>query len=361
MPEQLTIKGELEDVVEYFMEQGWTDGLPILPPTQEAVTRMLRYTDRDPDESMGTIAPYRNDATVHAVAVNAVMAGCKPEYFPVVLAAVAGICEPTFNVSSLQATTNPTATLVIVNGPLAQSLNFNGKGNCLGPGWRANATVGRAVRLCMLNIGGGLPQKLDKATHGQPGKYTMCIAENEEESPWDPYHVDRGHDRATSTATVISVTGTENILEMASKSAIGILRAVTSLLSNVGMQNVQLGGGPLIMLCPEHAQTMAAAGYSKSDVKRYLYENARVPVKDFTDDLLNAVVRHRRGRWFHSDHPEATIPVADNTSDFEIVVAGGAGPHSVVLPSFGEATVPITKPILHKDGTPVRNVQDFIK
>src|SRR5215212_1921062 len=218
---------------------------------------MLRYTDRSPDDVVAALPPHRAEALVHTVAVNAVMAGCRPEYLPVVLAAIEAIAEPAFNLYGIQATTNPVTPLIVVNGPLARELGFNGGGNCFGHGWRANATVGRAVRLCMLNIGGGTPQTMDKSTQGQPGKYGLCIAENEEENPWEPYHVERGFAAEDSTVTAFSVTGAQNVLDLASKSAQSILRTFASSCANVGAQNVQLGGGPLIVFCPEHAQILA--------------------------------------------------------------------------------------------------------
>ncbi len=359
MPELLTIDGELSDVLDYFDGHGWTDGLPIVPPTEEAVARMLSYTDLEPTDALGRIPASRAQATVHAVAVNAVMAGCRPEYFPVVIAAIRGIAEPEFNLYGIQATTNPVAVMVVVNGPIARELNFNGKGNCLGQGFRANATVGRAVRLCMINIGGGIPQTMDKATQGQPGKYGMCIAENEEESAWEPYHVERGFDASTSTVSVISLTGTQNVLDLASRSAVGILRTFASAAATVGHQNVQLGGGPLIIFCPEHADILAQGGFSKNDVRGFLYENARVPVQDFPPETLNGMVRHRRPKRYGSEHPLSGIPLADSPGEIAILVAGGAGPHSVVAPSFGEATsIPIT-PITKRDGTPVATVEEL--
>ncbi len=361
MIEPITLKGELEDVQEYFQEQGWTDGLPIVPPTKAAVDRMLRFTDRKPDDVLCALPPNRTDFTVHAVAVNAVMAGCRPEYLPVVLAAVEAIAEPPFNLYGIQATTNPVTPLIVVNGPIARELNFNGGGNCFGTGFRANATVGRAVRFCMLNLGGGAPQTMDKSTHGQPGKYGMCIAENEAESPWEPYHVERGFDREVSAVTAISVTGTQNVLDLASKGPRGILRTFASCCANVGAQNVQLGGGPLIVFCPEHAQILADGGFSKADVRRFLYETSRVPVKDFPPETLNGMVRHRRPKWFSSEHPDSTIPLADSAEEIQILVAGGPGPHSVFLPSFGEATVPITRPITRRDGSFVKSVKDLAR
>lgn len=359
MPELLTIEGELSDVIDHYDEQGWTDGLPIVPPTEEAVARMLAYTDLDPSDTLGRIPASRAQATVHAVAVNAVMAGCRPEYFPVVVAAIRGIGEPEFNLYGIQATTNPVAVMVLVNGPIARELEFNAKGNCLGQGFRANATVGRAVRLCMINIGGGHPQSMDKSTHGQPGKYGMCIAENEEESAWEPYHVERGFDANTSTVSVISVTGTQNVLDLASRKARGILRTFASACATVGHQNVQLGGGPLIIFCPEHAEILAEGGFSKNDVREFLYETSRVAVQDFPPETLDAMVRHRRPKRFASEHPLSGIPLADTPPEVTILVAGGPGPHSVFLPSFGEATCIPINPITKRDGTPVSSVEEF--
>jgi len=359
MPQMLTIDGELSDVIDRFDEEGWTDGLPIIPPTEAAVAAFLEYTDLEPQDSLGRIPATRARATVLTVAINSVMAGCKPEYFPVVLAAVRGLAHPEFNTFGIQATTNPVAPLVIVNGPIATELGFNSKGNVLGQGFRANATVGRAVRLCMMNIGGGRPQTMDKSTQGQPGKYGLCIAENEEESPWEPFHVERGFDVETSAVSIVSITGTQNILELASRTATGILRTFASACASAGHQNVQLGGGPLIIFCPEHAQIIADGGFSKNDVRGFLYENSRVRLNEFPPETLNGMVRHRRPKRYLSDNPESSVPLADSPEEIQIVVAGGAGPHSVVSPSFGEATmVPITQ-IALKDGTPVKSVVEL--
>jgi hypothetical protein len=210
----------------------------------------------------------------------------------------------------------------------------------------------------MLNIGGGTPQTMDKSTQGQPGKYGLCIAENEEENPWEPYHVERGFAAEDSTVTAFSVTGTQNVLDLASKSAQSILRTFASSCANVGAQNVQLGGGPLIVFCPEHAQILAQDGFSKADVKQILYETARVKVMDFPPETLDGMVRHRRPTRFTSEHPDATIPLADSPEEIEIVVAGGPGPHSAFMPSFGEATCSSIKLIARKDGTPIRSVHE---
>lgn len=360
MAETFTLEGSLDDIYDRYVEEGWSDGLPIMPPTEDAVSAMLKYTDRDPEERLVALPPNRVEATVRAIAINAVMAGCRPEYLPVVLAACEAIAEPDFNLYGIQATTNPVAVMIVVNGPIAKELGFNGAGNCLGPGVRANATVGRAIRLAMINIGGSAPQTMDKATAGSPGKYTMCLAENEDMSPWEPYHVERGFAPETSTVSAFSTTGTQNILDLASRHAWGILRTFASSCASVGHQNVQLGGGPTIMFCPEHADILAGDGFSKDDVRRALFETSRVPTKDFPPETLKGMVRHRRPRYFGSEHPDVGIPLADSPEEIQIIVAGGPGPHSVMMPSFGEATMVPIRAVATKSGTPVASVKDFL-
>lgn len=187
-----------------FYQQGWTDGLPIIPPTRTRVDEMIHWLDRLPDEMIGLVPPRQGRATLEKLAINAVMAGCRPEHFPVVVTAVGAILEPSFGLAGVQATTGPHAPLIIVNGPIVRTLNINSESNAFGPGWESNAVIGRALRLVLLNIGGGIPGTVDKSTQGQPSKYTFCIAENEEANPWEPLHVERGFDQATSTVTVVA-------------------------------------------------------------------------------------------------------------------------------------------------------------
>jgi hypothetical protein len=341
----LTIEGEADDVLEYYMNHGWTDGLPVVSPTVELVERMLAAADRDPEETLPPLPPSRTAPTVHAVAVNAVMAGCRPEYFPVVLAAVEAVADPVLDLYGLQATTSPVAVLLMVNGPIAARLQINSMGNCLGPGFRANATIGRAVQLVALNVGGGTPQTMDKATHGQPGKFTLCFAENEQDSPWEPWHVEHGFALDADTVTAISVTGTQNVLDGCSKTARELLQTFASSCAHVGAQNAQLGGWPLIIFSPEHAQIIARDGYTKTDVKQALYEQSRVPVHQYPADMLRYKVFHNRPRKMWSDDPGVGLPFADTAEDVNIVVAGGAGPHSVFCPSFGLPSSPVIRAI----------------
>lgn len=356
--ERLTIPGLFDEVNEYFYEQGWTDGLPIVPPTEDRVAAMLAYTDRAPDEIVGEIAPGRGDATVERIAVNAVMAGCRPEYLPVLIAATECLADPKLNLNGVQATTNPVAPLCIVNGPVANELVFNAAGNAFGQGWRANATVGRAIRLMLINIGHGLAQAMDKATQGQPAKYSFCVAENETASPWEPLHVERGFPRDVSVVSLVSATSTQNILELAGQTAAAILHTLAGALTAVGMQNVLLGGGPLVALCPEQAEILAAEGWTKADVRRYLYEHGRTPLTAFSAANISEVLRKRRPKWAISERIDSLVPPADSPEDINIIVVGGPGPHSQILPSFGESFL-VSRPLLRRDGSPVASVEDF--
>jgi hypothetical protein len=349
----LSIDGDARNVYEHFESQGWSDGLPIIPPTAEAVSDALRYTDLPAEFSLGTIPPVQREATVESIAINAVMAGCRPEYLPVVLAAVQAAIDPCLNMIGLQATTNPVAPLVIVNGPAAEELGINAAGNCFGQGVRANVTIGRALKLCLLNIGGGSAPDMDKATHGQPAKYGLCVAENEAASPWEPMHVEAGLESATSAVTVISITGMQHVLEPASKSGVDVLRTISAACAYIGMQNLLLGGGPLVVLSPEHAHLIAQDGFSKQDVREFIYEAGRAPVHLFPEELFTGYIRTRRPARYWSDSSNAGVPVADSPEDINILVAGGDGPHAIIAPSFGHSVTPKTVQMTTKDGAPI--------
>ena len=196
---KLKVANDMGAVFSDMYSRGYTDGLPVIPPTEPAVRAMLDAANMKPDEMIDVVPPEGGPATAEKVAINAVMAGCLPEYFPVVVAAMRAITAPKFNLLGIQTTTNPVSPVLIINGPIRKALGVNSGRGCLGPGWRANATIGRAIRLCLLNIGGGSPGDVDKAIHGMPGKFTFCFGEAEEESPWDPLHVENGFSRASSS------------------------------------------------------------------------------------------------------------------------------------------------------------------
>lgn len=356
--EKIEVTDSLEVIYRLLEARNWGDGLPIIPPTEERVRRMLEYTDRDPQEVVGVVPPRRGKATVEKIAINAVMAGCLPEYLPILITAVQAMVEPEFNLYGIQATTNPVAPLVILNGPLIKELDINCGYNVFGQGWRANATIGRAVRFILTNIGGGVPGVLDRSTQGQPGKYSFCIAENEEENPWEPLHVERGFNRETSTVTVVGASGTHNILDMASTTAQGTLMVMANGMAAMESNNSYLAGEPLLVICPEHAAKVAQGGFTKKEVKIFLYENARIPLYRFTRESVTSLLQKRRPKWYADAGPHTMVTIADRPEAIMVVVAGGAGPHSKFVPTFGASTRAITKAIL-RDGRPVRSIKEF--
>ncbi len=224
--EQVSID-ETVDPIEACYQNGWTDGLPVVPPTPERVERMLSGTRRSPDELIAPLPPKWGKATVERIAINAVMAGCLPEYLPIVLAAVEAMVDERFNLHGVQVTTSHVAPMLVINGPIRKALDINDGFNLFGQGWRANATIGRAVRLICTNIGGALPAELDRAAFGHIGKYTCCIAEIEgEENPWEPLHVERGFEPEDSTVTVFAGAGPQSINDHGSNTAEGILTTI---------------------------------------------------------------------------------------------------------------------------------------
>ncbi len=314
---------------QFLSKKGWTDGLPVIAPTREAVREMINECRFDKDEVLGVIPPLNGIATIEKVAANAVMAGCLPAYFPVVIAAMKGMLQPGFNLNGVQTTTGNVAPLIIVNGPCRQALEINYSSNVLGQGWRANSTIGRAVRLVLTNIGGATPGVYDKATLGQPAKYTFCIAENEEENPWEPLHVERGWSRGTDAVSVFGCSGVNSIVDMASKTAKGLL--TTMALSMMGGATSGVSSTQaLIIICPEHAAILSAGGYTKGDIRQELFLKARVPHEKISEDNLELLAK-RRPRWFQKSELRE-IPVVDRPEDLWIIVAGGKGAKSAFIP-----------------------------
>ena len=333
---RIEVADEYDAVQNLYLERGWTDGLPITPPTPEKVESMLRVTDLPPNQAIAEIPPNWGGATVERLAVNAVMAGCLPEYFPVIVAAVEAMSDPAFNLYAVQATTHPCAPLVIVNGPIREALGLNGSSGAFGPGWRPNATIGRAIRLAMLNIGGGYPGVGDMSSQGAPSKYGYCVAENEELNPWEPLHVDRGFDRDQSTVTVIAGEPPHNINDHSGRSAEDILTIVAGAMAVTGANNAYTGGETLLALGPEHAETIAGDGFSKRDVMEWLRRRALVPLERYTEDTL----LERFGGI-----PDGPVPMVRGEGDLTIIVTGGPGKHSCWIPTFGGTTHSVTRVI----------------
>lgn len=331
----------LEDQIEQLYEQGVTDGFPVVPPTRERVERMLAGAlDRARDELIGTLGPCYGEATVEKVAINAVMAGCKPEYFPVVLAGVEALCDERLCAHGMNVTLFSAAPWAIINGPVRLQIGLNCGHNALGHGFRANATIGRALRLVIMNIGGARPHELTKATMGQPGQYSAIIGENEEESPWEPFHVERGFGEDESVITLFAGGSPQQISDFQSRSAEQLVASIGHTMGGGlwNYKNYPLFGDTILVLSPEHAQTIAADGWSRKDVRQFLYEQVKKSVDElqpgkgggegFGANLLRAfeksgLVADGYVRKFRS--PESIL----------VVVAGGtAGRFSVAIPGW---------------------------
>jgi hypothetical protein len=354
-PALIQLEDSLEAINDYFCQKGWSDGLPIVPPTPERVDQMLAWTDRDRGVEIGTMPPRQGIVTIEKLAVNAVMAGCRPEYFPVVVAATEAMLDERFNLRAVQCTTHPCAPLLILNGPIARELDVNSRYNAFGPGWRANATIGRAVRLILLNVGGGTPGVLDRATQGQPAKYSYCIAEDEVENPWSPLHVERGFDRATSTVTVCGAENPHNLNDHVSIGSRGILTTIASSMASMGSNNAYLYGEPILALGPEHAAILARDGLSKDDIRRDLWHRARIPREQWESGGMFGMSSAAEDRL----PGEPALPIFFEPDDLMILVVGGAGRHSCWMPTFGAWSKSVTRPIALKDGAPAQTIDDF--
>ena len=324
---------DLESINQELYRRGMTDGLPVIPPTRERVERMLDRLDRDPQQSLGDIGPAYAEATIEKIAVNAVMAGCAPEHLAVVIAAVEAMLAPEFNLYGVNATTHPVGPMLVINGPAAEELKINYGYNCMGQGWRANATIGRAVRLVLINIGGGRPGHGDRATHGTPAKFSFCFAENEKASPWKPMHVRRGFDADQSTVTVHASEAPHEVNNHTSIDGYGVLKTIASSLATLGHNNSYLNHGEVaVCMSPEHAQTIARAGYGIEDVQEFLFVHARNRGTDFA---VLGRDNYAAMKPFNPMDPASTVPIVMQPAGFLIMVAGGAGKHTMTMPSFG--------------------------
>jgi hypothetical protein len=326
------------DELEDMLERGWSDGLPVVPPTPERVEAMLG--GRDPGRSLGRVPPAHGEATLERVAACAVLAGCRPAYFPVVVAAVEAALEPAFNAHGIAVTTQPAGPILVVNGPARERLDLNAGMGALGPGSRANATIGRALRLVLTLTGGARPGALDRATLGHPGKFTSCFAENEEASPWPPLHVERGFAADTSTVTLFAGDAPLSISDHRSRTP-GEL-AATLAWAAAGQWSPfwwPMDDTSLFAVCPEHADLFAEAGWDRERLRAAMFEAVVRPAAEL-----------RRGETTPLVHAAADeLPVHKWTSpeQIQLVVAGGeAGRFSAVFgPCDGMKTEPVTKEI----------------
>jgi hypothetical protein len=323
------------DEFEAWFERGVTDGLPVVPPTRERVDRMLGGTGRDRTELVGEMPPNYGRLTVEKAAVNAVMAGCRPDYLPVVLAAAECACDPAFNLHGVSTSTHFSAPLIVVNGPVRGRIGLNASFGVFGPGARANATIGRALRLLMLNVGGARPGELSMSTFGHPGRYTYCIAEHEEVSPWPPYHVARGYAASSSVVTLFAGDAPHGISDHASRTARSLAGSLGWSMAGLwNSKHFPLYSPTMLVVGPEHAQTIAADGWSRENLADWLYQRIRMPYRTLLPEP-----EHGEGTNLRFAKPppgdDAMIPKFPSAEDIHVVVAGGtAGRFSVAIPGW---------------------------
>jgi len=328
---QLFSAGDEADAVEQLHELGCTDGLPVVVPTPARVDRMALASGMDRELVLGEMGPGKGIATIEKVAVAGVMAGCLPDYMPVVVAAVRAVIDPAFDLTEMQSTTHCTAPLIIVNGPARQWCGPIASGfGALGPGHRANASIGRALRLAMINIGGARPGVSDMALLGHPGKFTYCLAEDEEHSPFPPLHVARGFESGESVVTVIGAEAPHSVLYSVDadnpENHLRLLELLAIGLANLATNNAILRNGcAVVVLNPDHAAALAAAGLSREDVAKKLSELAAHPRADIERYGRDFMGWSKDGDMFHCfASPEQIL----------VLMAGGSGLYSMVMPSW---------------------------
>ncbi|HTY78345.1 MAG TPA: hypothetical protein VMI34_11055 [Candidatus Bathyarchaeia archaeon] len=330
------------EVNRLFRLRGWTDGLPIVPPTLGRIDAMIGGGALDRHAVLGEMEPLGGVASVEKIAASAVMAGCQPDHFPVVLASIQAILEPEFNLRGVQTTDENVAPLLIVNGPAARRLGINAGWGALGPGWTANAAIGRAVRLVMNNVGGGWPGAVSFAGLGQPGRYSLCLAEREDDTPWPPLHVELGYRPEQSTVTV-----------MRAETVINVTGGLEELASVIGSAASLFGmlwsGKATVILSPFTARRLASEGRTRADVRRELYARGRLPAETWRRSWIHATVRASDWPdWVRAAAESGSIPAVREPDDLTLVVAGAdlPIPQHVYCPSWGHPPSRVTREIV---------------
>ncbi len=313
-----------DDPMEFLFDQGMTDGLPVVPPTPERVLRMLEGTRRDPQELVAVVPPNMGEATVEKVAINAVMAGCRPEYLPVVLAGLEAVCTDEFNIHGVMATTMGAAPVMVVNGPIRQRIGMNMKLGALGQGNRANATIGRALRLAVRNIGGARPGGTERSTLGNPMKFTLCFAEWEERGPWEPLHVERGFAREESVVTVFAMTsGPVQMVDQESRSASQLAGTFGMCLESAFSPNMHYVTNTLVVVCPEHLDTLLKDGWSKAQVRDRIQAVSARPIREMVaSERSGTGFRQAAAAAMSEAELDRQLPKFRSSDDIHIVVAG---------------------------------------
>jgi hypothetical protein len=319
------------DEFEFFLDKPWSDGLPVVTPTEARVQRVLAGTRRAPDEVIGRIPPLMEEATVRTVAIHALMAGCKPEYLPVVLGGLALMLREEFNLNGVQGTMHGVAPLMIVSGPYARAIGLHGGSGCFGPGFRANATIGRAIRLMLLNLGGGMPGVASATIFGTPSRYTACLAENLEQSPWESLAVSKGYAPGDDVITCAMVESPRLSFDDVSQEPGRLLTGIADSMAAMGSWNMHARSDMVVALGPQHAAICAGAGLGRADVHRRLVELAGRRVRD-----LRGGGNWRRERALalpvavDPDDDDGFVPAIKDPADLQLIVAGGWGPCTAV-------------------------------
>jgi hypothetical protein len=330
-----------EAIMAAYEERGWGDGLPLIAPTKARVQAMLDVLGPvDPDEVIATLPPRFGKATRKIIAVNAVLAGCRPEYLPVLITAVRALGRPEVNLRGVNATTHCVAPLLIVHGDVVASAGYNGGIGAFGPGNRANATTGRALRLVLLHVAGAVPGPGDASTQGGPAKYTYCVAENRAATPWEGYALSRGVD-AASAITVHCGEAPHNFHDMESDHPANILDKCASAMASMGQNNMTISQGEYyVALGPEHAATAASHGWSRRDISAYLFEKARLPLGTVRANFESLAW----APWLKALADSDLVPMTGSPDNIRVFVCGGPGKHSCVVPSWG-MTSSVTLPV----------------
>lgn len=331
--EILSVADDPEAVFDLVERNGWGDGLPVIPPTEERVQAMLDATALPPDHVVGVVDPRRGEATIEKIAVNAVLAGCRPAVLPAVIAAVEAVTRPEFNLHALNTTTCSATPAILLNGPARLELGIECGYSCLGHNGRANATIGRALRLVLRNVGGAVPGAVSKSCFGQPGRISLCFGEWEERSPWEPFHVRRGFGTGESVVTVTCATGTQDIADVFAESASDLVDVIAHGIDWTGNNKVlvpQDKGDMLLLLCPDFAAKIARDGWSVADVQQALLERTRTPIERWPRTYWPKL--EARG-YVEAD---GTVPLAASPDQFLVAVAGGeSGHHAIYFCTFG--------------------------
>jgi hypothetical protein len=341
------------EAIEVFFERRWTDGLAIVPPTEAKVDEMIKYVGRDPQESLGAVPPFLGEATIEKLAINTVMAGCLPSYFPIVLAAVDAMLDPKHNLNGTQTTQNGVEQLMIVNGPITKEIGMNSGFGVFGRGFRANGTIGRAIRLILWNLGHNFPGEVDRSLMSHPGAWSFCIAEDESGNPWEPFHVERGFSPGSNAVTVFACDAP--IYARSYGTAKQILTSICDTITNPSAGNYlymhetsELG----IAINPMHAEQLNREGFKKKDIKEFIWQKARVPVGKILDTGLcdaphlgGSDATDRWPEWVNKSDPQFLIPPTVRPEDIHLWVCGGQGTVSAVLRGWGHGGGAMTRQI----------------